>query len=288
MSGWKFLIAIGIRLAGAILVPAAFYGGLGIFATGDLSSFGTIAEFSILQLAAPLAALGFVVSSVGPTRKRMQTLGIHPIAAFVLPALIVADARVLLLIAGPPAQWMTWEMDIPVFLVLGLAVILFLGLAREPDAEGGSLWQRHGIVGQVILGWVGVAALIGLVGLGGGIDTGSLPEVTGGLGSLLLPEYMAEPTLPGLTQPPLTFRALTPIQIFAAGAGVALLLLLVKDGFGPASPSAEGSEREIDPLKVVLQPLPKPRPTFLRARDTSSDPPSRNSRETRTFGRRQT
>lgn len=288
MTGLKYLAAIGIRLAAAIIVPAAFYGGLGIFATGDLSSFGSIAEFSILQLAAPLAALGFVFSSVGPTRKRMQTLGIHPIAAFVLPALIVADARVLLLIAGPPAQWMTWEMDIPVFLILGLAVILFLGLAREPEAEGGSLWQRHGIIGQVVLGWVGIAALIGLTGLAGGIGTGSLPEVTGGLGSLLLPEYMAEPVLPDLTQPPLTFRPLTPIQIFAAGAGLALLLLLVKDGFGPASPSTDMPEREIDPLKVVLQPLPKPGPSFLRARDTSSERPLRTPRETRTFGRRQT
>jgi hypothetical protein len=293
MTGGKYLIAIAIRLAAAIIVPAAFYGGLGVFATGDLSTFGSLAGFSIMQLAAPIAAIGFLFSSFRPTVRRLQTLGIHPIAAFTLPALLAADARVLLMVGGPPAQWATWEMDVPVFLILGLIVILTLGLAREPDADGRNFWQRHGVIGQAVFVWVGLAALIGAVGLAGGVDTGFLPAMTGGLGAALMPEFAASPeaVLNLTNNPPLSFRPLTPIQMFAAGAGAALLLLLVKDGFGSPPPSEEresGGEREIDPLKVVLPPLPKA-PTFLRPRgEAEIGLAARNSREPKTFGRRHT
>lgn len=294
MTGGKYLTAIAIRLAAAIIVPAAFYGGLGVFATGDLSTFGSIAGFSIMQLAAPIAALGFLFSSFRPTIRRLQTLGIHPVAAFTLPALLAADARVLLMVGGPPAQWMTWEIDVPVFLILGLVVILTLGLAREPDAEGRNLWQRHGILGQAVFVWVGLAALIGAVGLAGGIDTGLAPKITGGLLGFLVPELAGDPEAALAEAPMISFRPLTPIQIFAAGAGAALILLLVKDRFGAPPPSGEregesGGEREIDPLKVVLPPLARPGPTFLRARaGADSGATGGNPREPRTFGRRRT
>jgi hypothetical protein len=292
MTGGKYLIAIAIRLASAIIVPAAFYGGLGVFATGELSTFGSLAGFSIVQLAAPIAALGFLISSFGPTIKRLNTLGIHPVAAFTLPALLAADARVLFMVGGPPAQWSTWEIDVPVFLILGLLVILALGLAREPDADGRNLWQRHGIIGQAVFVWVGLAALIGAVGLAGGIDTGLLPAMTGGFGALLMPEFAADPAQISMDAPPLAFRPLTPIQMFAAGAGAALILLLVKDGFGSPPPAEEreggGGGYDIDPLKVVLQPLPKTGPTFLRTRGAADlGVAARNPRDSKTFGRRQ-
>jgi hypothetical protein len=207
------------------------------------------------------------------------------------------------MVGGPPAQLATWEIDIPVFLILGLIVVLALGLARGPDSEGQNLWQRNGIIGQAVFVWVGLAALIGAVGLatlfgaidlGGNFDTGALPSVTGGLGAVLMPEFMADPfVLPDMDRPPLSFRPLNPMQLFAASAGVALILLLVKDGFGSPPGSEERGlggqrEREIDPLKVVLPPLPKAAPTFLRPRGIESGAPTKNPREPRTFGRRQT
>jgi hypothetical protein len=144
----------------------------------------------------------------------------------------------------------------------------------------------------VVFIWLGVAALIGLVGLAGGIDTGLAPAVTGGLGALLMPELAVEPVVAEMDLPPLSFRPLTPIQLFAAGAGVALTLLLLKDGFGAPPPSEEGDRdpgHEIDPLAVVLPPLPKPGPTFLRSRGTAESGISgRNPREPRSFGRRGT
>lgn len=292
MTGTSYLTEIAIRLALAALLPFGFYAGLGLFATGgDMSTFGSIAGFSAFQLAAPIAALVFIGSILGPTRKRLATLGVNQLFAFVVPVLIAADARLLLMVGGPPAQWMTWEIDVPVFAIVGLVVIFALGLARSADEDGRGLWQRNGMIGPVVFAWVGIATLIGLVGLGGGIDTGLLPSVTGGFGSLFMPSLAAEPAVAGIAQPALSFRPLTPIQLFAAGAGVALLLLVAKDRLGPVPPDEErgggsGSLADIDPLKVVLQPLPKTGSPFLRSPDARAAP-GRNVREQRPFGRRQ-
>jgi hypothetical protein len=145
MTGWQFGVKVGWRvgifLALTIGFPFIVYGL--IVATGGRGVGGAAGAVAVAAGAylKPVIILGFVISLLSPSWKRMRSLGFPGFVGLLVPLLVWLDWPYLMIVG---AHWGVGfslgilRVDLPLFAMTALAMLVAMSVASPPDVSSPS------------------------------------------------------------------------------------------------------------------------------------------------------
>jgi uncharacterized membrane protein YhaH (DUF805 family) len=155
---------LGLFASGVLAIPAALY-------VLDRSQYcppelcGPLAASLITLTVMPVLYIGLMVSLLGITVRRLRDIGLTSALAAVVPLLMLGDLLAALTLDGFVFDSYRRSVvhPIPGNLVMALACIGFLCVARRGNESGDEFTRRWGTLGALALGVVTLASVVALL-----------------------------------------------------------------------------------------------------------------------------
>jgi uncharacterized membrane protein YhaH (DUF805 family) len=155
---------LGLFASGVLAIPAALY-------VLDRSQYcppefcGPLAASLITLTVMPVLYIGLMMSLLGITVRRLRDIGLAPALAAAVPLLMLGDLLAALTLDGFVFDSYRRGVvhPIPGNLVMALACIGFLCVARRGDESGEEFSRRWGTLGALALGVVTLASVVALL-----------------------------------------------------------------------------------------------------------------------------
>jgi len=164
----EYARAAGARLllfaTGVLAIPAALYAlGQSQYCPPELC--GPLAASLITFTVMPMLYIGLMVSLLGITVRRLRDIGLAPALGAAIPLLMLGDLLAALTLDGFVFDSYRRGVvhPIPGNLVMAVACIGFLCVARRGDESGDELRRRWGALGALALGVVTFASIVALL-----------------------------------------------------------------------------------------------------------------------------
>jgi uncharacterized membrane protein YhaH (DUF805 family) len=155
---------LGVFACGVLAIPSALYD-LNNTQSCPPDFCGPIAASLITVVVMPVLYFGLMLSLVGISVRRLHDIGLTGALAAAIPLLMLGDLLVGLTLDGFVFNSYTRGAvhPIPGNLVMVLACIAFLCVARRDDEIGHEFARRWGAVGALALGVVTLASVVALL-----------------------------------------------------------------------------------------------------------------------------